>query len=285
MNQSHFFKPISILLCFSFWVGCEKEAETKEKSQKFEKKDALPLDNTRAESVSFYGSAKDARITYRGQEFWVIETEKYYILEGDILLNKEEIKDANLKKTALVNKRAWPNNTVYYSISRSLEKKQLVQEAISHIESKTDIKFVERTTQESYIQIVPSSLGVYSTSVGWSGGYQEIGLADWATVGNIIHEFGHALGLFHEHTRADRDDHIIVNTDNVDPTWRSQFYRYTDRYNGYDYGQFDFGSIMLCPSSNMYNGGWSMTTLNGKPFGVQRETLSEMDIAALNALK
>lgn len=35
--------------------------------------------------------------------------------------------------------------------------------------------------------------------------------------GVAIHETLHALGLAHEHVRSDRDDHITVNWENVDP--------------------------------------------------------------------
>ncbi len=35
----------------------------------------------------------------------------------------------------------------------------------------------------------------------------------------ITHEFLHVLGASHEHTRPDRDEHIKVNWENLDPNW------------------------------------------------------------------
>ena len=35
--------------------------------------------------------------------------------------------------------------------------------------------------------------------------------------GTIMHEFLHAFGFYHEHTRGDRDDYVYVNFDNIQP--------------------------------------------------------------------
>ena len=36
-------------------------------------------------------------------------------------------------------------------------------------------------------------------------------------IGTVIHELGHALGMAHEQSRPDRDQHVRVNYDNVVP--------------------------------------------------------------------
>lgn len=33
--------------------------------------------------------------------------------------------------------------------------------------------------------------------------------------GKAMHEILHALGIFHEQSRADRDDHVFMNPENV----------------------------------------------------------------------
>ena len=39
----------------------------------------------------------------------------------------------------------------------------------------------------------------------------------------VVHELIHTLGLWHEHNRPDRDDHISINWDNIEESWRKEF--------------------------------------------------------------
>ena len=59
-----------------------------------------------------------------------------------------------------------------------------------------------------------------------------------------LHEFLHALGVKHEETRYDRDDHVIVHLDNIDPTKVNLFN--LDNPTNYDiFGNpYDIGSLM-----------------------------------------
>ena len=54
------------------------------------------------------------------------------------------------------------------------------------------------------------------------GGPQRLSLADGCfRHGTIMHEFLHALGFYHEHTRADRDKFVFVNFDNIEEGTRA----------------------------------------------------------------
>ena len=54
--------------------------------------------------------------------------------------------------------------------------------------------------------------------VGAIGGEQVLNLGDGCQyVGLVIHEFGHAIGYYHEHNRPDRDDTLEILWDNIVP--------------------------------------------------------------------
>lgn len=52
--------------------------------------------------------------------------------------------------------------------------------------------------------------------VGAVGGEQILNMGDGCQyVGLVLHEFGHAIGYYHEHNRPDRDDTVEIMWDNI----------------------------------------------------------------------
>lgn len=108
----------------------------------------------------------------------------------------------------------WPGGVVPYVIDPSLPNQSRVTNAIAHIEANTQqVDFVPRTTQADYIKIIPST--GCASSVGRVGGVQYIYLADGCSTGSTIHEFNHALGMWHEQSRCDRDGYVEILLQNV----------------------------------------------------------------------
>lgn len=184
-----------------------------------------------------------------------------YVVGGDVILSKEQISYLEYNKvgsktaprstfTAELQK-IWPNGIVYYT-NNDPGNSIAIADAIAHWEAHTPIRFVLRTNQSNYVDFagVPTQ-GAGSSQLGMVGGRQEIRLIANAGFTTVVHEIGHAVGLMHEHLRADRDQYINVNYSNIQSSWTSQYAIYNPGM-GLEHGSFDYNSVMIYPS---YAGG------------------------------
>jgi hypothetical protein len=80
--------------------------------------------------------------------------------------------------------------------------------------------------------------GGCESSVGMIGKTQSIGGSYTCTTTTILHEMGHALGLYHEQSRADRDSYVNYMEQNIDKP---------------NYGDFDIIGDGTVASSGLYN--------------------------------
>ncbi|PJJ58664.1 M12 family metallopeptidase [Hymenobacter chitinivorans] len=207
------------------------------------------------------------------------------ILEGDIILTASQVNPTGPQtESAGRNTGKWPSAVVYYTIDAALPSQNRVTDAITHWQTYTAVRFVPRTTQANYVTFRVGS--GCSSNIGMIGGRQYINLASGCTTGNTIHEIGHALGLFHEQTRNDRDTYVNILTQNIQSGYENNFVKYsTSGYSGTDFGALDFGSIMMYGSfSFSSNGQPTITKKDGSTFNIQRSALSAGDRAGIDIM-
>lgn len=159
--------------------------------------------------------------------------------------------------------------------------KTRILQAVDHFNQKCKLKFVARTNEANYLEFITGA-GAWS-HVGMQGGKQEICIATWCDFGSIVHEMCHALGLWHEQSRSDRDQFVEIVWANVKDEERHNFEQHVD--DGMDIGAYDYGSIMHYPA-NAFSKNGQVTLKAKKPNAYlgQRRGLSEGDIFALNKL-
>ena len=234
-------------------------------------------------------------VYYAGQKIPVEDFNGDYVYQGDILIPKDMASTQEVKlvfekgETPSENKSVgrtsarWPDNTVYYAIDSNLDNKTRVYDAIKHWESNTNIQFVERSSQSNYIYFVSGS--GCSSYIGMIGGKQNITLSSSCSTGNTIHEIGHAIGLWHEQSRVDRENYITINYNNIQSGREHNFQTYAQQgFDGAEYTNgLDFGSIMMYGSYSFSdNGQPTIVKKDGSTFNIQRSGLSSGDKTGVN---
>jgi hypothetical protein len=202
----------------------------------------------------------------------------------------ETLSDAKTLGTAIIGEQYyWPRNSegnyeIPYFFGAGMQKSHgdRIAEAARRWARDTRIRFRSGSQGENP-GVIFVSKDFCASPVGMQGSIQEIWLSPDCTIGNIMHEMGHTIGLWHEHTRPDRDVYVEVYLSNVEVEARSNFaVRHGD---GKAIGDYDYTSVMHYPANAFAIDPAKPTivTPDGEEIG-QRTGLSSGDIATVAKL-
>lgn len=196
----------------------------------------------------------------------------------------------------LLHTLRWPNRTVPVEVPEgvlALPYVHALHSAMHHLNTVTCLRFVN-ATQEPYRVVVEASTACGSPvgHVG-VGDAQKIllGASCFLENGTVLHELLHVAGLFHEHTRPDRDQYVQVLWPNIPkhkhknfavPSWMRERAGLLTLGLPYDYGSLlHYGLNVFAKDEQL------PSLVLRRPYAGlvgQREAPSKTDVARVNRL-
>ncbi|KRY43511.1 Zinc metalloproteinase nas-6 [Trichinella spiralis] len=222
---------------------------------------------------------------------WTVNMTSFCKFEGDIDgVSFEDFNPMGIMPRSSVRDKhlLWKDGIVPYEISAiftTVQRKKITN-AMKMIEANSCVRFVPRTIEPDYL-VINNDHGCFSM-VGRMQGRQVVSLGSGCLFNEVIvHELMHVLGFWHEQSRTDRDDFIIIRAENVIPSMVGQFRKIELPYVDFLDEKYDYYSIMHYDSKAFSRNGENtieaiepkMTEVIGKAL-----ELSASDIRKLNKL-
>lgn len=164
---------------------------------------------------------------------------------------EQQLKEGKMQILAARSDEAykWPGGVVPYKISGKFNQATIdaINDGINELNTKTNVQIIPyvKKSHKDYVDIIKldnDDPAGGSSAAGRQGKRQSLSLKNGAAKSTVIHEFIHALGIFHEQSRADRDDFVKVKMNNVAKEKKHNF----DKIGSAEltFGRYDLGSIM-----------------------------------------
>lgn len=163
-----------------------------------------------------------------------------FVLVGDIQVPAAE----RFRPQATYDTNLWTTVAIPYEFDNNVSqaKRDAMIAAMAEWEAVTYVGFrpcLNNTCSGNYVHIQDSTGN--NSAVGMVGGKQIINITSWRSKFIVAHELGHCLGLWHEHTRPDRDTYVEIHTANIQSGTEGNFAVVSAALT---HGSYDFDSVM-----------------------------------------
>ncbi|XP_070774860.1 meprin A subunit beta-like [Enoplosus armatus] len=205
------------------------------------------------------------------------------LVEGDIVLDERQTRNS-----IIGDEYRWPKTIPYYmEDDLEINAKGVILKAFEQYRLKTCINFEPWSGEANYISIFKGG-GCFSSVGNRRVGKQRLSIGrNCDRIATIEHEFLHALGFWHEQSRADRDDYVNIMWDRISEGREHNFNTYNDTTSSSLGVPYDYGSMMHY-SKNAFRNGTEPTIVTKIPafsdvIG-QRMEFSDSDLLKLHRL-
>ncbi|XP_043921786.1 meprin A subunit beta-like [Protopterus annectens] len=165
--------------------------------------------------------------------------------------------------------------------------KGLILKAFDQYRLKSCIDFRPWEGEKDYIAVIKGR-GCWSYVGNLHIGRQELSVgSDCDRISIIEHEFLHALGFWHEHSRSDRDDYVIIMWDRIETGKEHNFQKYDENETSSLNVPYDYTSVMHYSKTAFQNGSEPTIVTRMPEFKNvigQNLEFSDFDIQKLNRL-
>jgi len=222
------------------------------------------IQQTHADNLHpFRPHAEHVKVQYMGETIVCEKVDGRLFFQGDILVDPDEISTRSAEGLGV---RRWNEGKIYYTMEDkdNTQYRTIVSTAMREISNSTNIKFVELKNSAALAYAASKCYLLFRTTApegdinGWSyygmrSPAQEIMIIK-IDKGTVVHELGHALGLMHEHSRSDRDNHITYRDSLIDrKRFGNKEPKEIDEFIKSNWGifsmgehtEFDFSSLMI----------------------------------------
>lgn len=191
---------------------------------------------------------------------WHVDGQVYGLVQGDIVLGLKEDLEVGGRGLHAGYSKPWPLAIVPYTLRGDLVQRETFLKALRRFEAVRDpttrkqmIVFLDRDDPRCPASVRDTFLDVLNTADASIGGRAEYGRARrgahkvWlnvdsrkCTLGVVVHELMHSLGMAHEQCRGDRDDYVTIHFNQIQSGFDSEF---ESPPRSRSYGLYDYHSV------------------------------------------
>ncbi|XP_060598571.1 low choriolytic enzyme-like [Ruditapes philippinarum] len=178
-----------------------------------------------------------------------VDDSEFTLMELDMIINKSHKTPSRPERyRAFIDKdetKRWPRE-IPFEIGDGIDELQelTIHRAIRIWEQFSCLHFYNDKQAYDRFVFQRGYNNLCASRVGMHQGPQIITLGKNCFKPNIvIHEIGHALGFYHEHTRWDRDKYIKIHYGNIEPGHNKDFVEEEEENADFEY-EYDYLSIM-----------------------------------------